>query len=213
MFLIGTYHASLRFLKEQKITNALQQKWLYKLMGYDFTIEYKQGKANLVADALSRKQEYMEEGEEGAVVEEGSERLATLNLVTTKIQPDWVTDILTSYLNDQQVAVPITASTLQGDKQTDYSVLGGVLKFKGRIVLVKNGSIRTNILKTIHETAVGGHSGIHTTYLRAKGLFYWKGIKADVEAYIQGCDTCKQCKDESVACPGLLQPLPIPNVP
>lgn len=37
-FVIIIDHASLRFLREQKITNSLRQKWLYKLMGYDFSI-------------------------------------------------------------------------------------------------------------------------------------------------------------------------------
>ena len=33
----------------------LQQKWLLKLMGYDFSIEFKRGKNNMATDALSRK--------------------------------------------------------------------------------------------------------------------------------------------------------------
>ena len=32
-----------------------QQKWLLKLMGYDFSIEFKKGKNNMATDALSKK--------------------------------------------------------------------------------------------------------------------------------------------------------------
>ncbi|BBN67650.1 hypothetical protein Prudu_144S000300 [Prunus dulcis] len=54
-FVVRTDQRSLRHLWEQKITTTAQEKWLVKFMGYDFTIEYKKGKENLVADALSRR--------------------------------------------------------------------------------------------------------------------------------------------------------------
>lgn len=53
-FFIKTDHWALKFLAEQKISNLLQQKWISKLMGYNYTILYRKGKDNTVADALSR---------------------------------------------------------------------------------------------------------------------------------------------------------------
>jgi hypothetical protein len=56
-FVVQTDHRSLKYLWDQTITTEAQQKWLVKLMGYDFTIEYKQGHDNRVVDALSRQEE------------------------------------------------------------------------------------------------------------------------------------------------------------
>jgi len=53
-FVIKTYHFSLKYLMEQKITTAFQGKWLSKLMGYDYEVSYKKGKEKVVADGLSR---------------------------------------------------------------------------------------------------------------------------------------------------------------
>lgn len=56
-FVIKTDHHSLKYLLEQRITTPSQQKWLVKLLGYDYTTDYKKGKENIVADALSRMEE------------------------------------------------------------------------------------------------------------------------------------------------------------
>jgi hypothetical protein len=53
-FVIRTYQKSLRSLLDQSLQTPEQQAWLHKFIGYDFTIEYKPGKDNVAADALSR---------------------------------------------------------------------------------------------------------------------------------------------------------------
>jgi hypothetical protein len=47
---------SLKFLLEQCITTPEQQKWVAKLLGYDYEITYRPRRENFAADALSRKQ-------------------------------------------------------------------------------------------------------------------------------------------------------------
>ena len=48
-------HKSLKYLFSQKDLNMRQRRWMELLKDYDFTLEYHPGKANVVADALSRK--------------------------------------------------------------------------------------------------------------------------------------------------------------
>ena len=54
-----TDHPSLKFLLEQRIAKPAQQKWLAKLIGYAFIVEYKTGAEKKVVDALSRRSDYI----------------------------------------------------------------------------------------------------------------------------------------------------------
>ena len=52
-FQIKTDHKSLKYFLERKISSPKQQKWVTKLLGFDYEITYKKGKENVLADALS----------------------------------------------------------------------------------------------------------------------------------------------------------------
>jgi hypothetical protein len=53
---VYTYHKSLKYIFTQKDLNLRQRRWLELIKDYDLEIHYHPGKANLVADALSRKE-------------------------------------------------------------------------------------------------------------------------------------------------------------
>jgi hypothetical protein len=53
-FVIATDHKSLTHLNEQRLHISWQQKVFTKLLGLQYRVEYKKGKENLAADALSR---------------------------------------------------------------------------------------------------------------------------------------------------------------
>jgi len=58
---VRTDHRSLRFLLDQRLTTIPQHQWASKLLGFDFVVEYKPGSLNVVADALSRREEHSSE--------------------------------------------------------------------------------------------------------------------------------------------------------
>lgn len=53
-FTIRADHHNLKYLVDQKTVTPTQQKWLTKLLGFDYEVVYKKGAENSVADALSR---------------------------------------------------------------------------------------------------------------------------------------------------------------
>jgi len=59
-----TEHESLKYLLEQRFTHTQQHKALTRLLGLDYTIQYKRGVENRVADALSRREKAMLEKDE-----------------------------------------------------------------------------------------------------------------------------------------------------
>ncbi|KAA8538007.1 hypothetical protein F0562_027413 [Nyssa sinensis] len=72
----------------QRITTLMQQKWLSKVMGFDFEITYRSGKSNEVADALSRKGEKDE-----LLLHDQIGSLSALSVVIC----NWVKDLQTSW--------------------------------------------------------------------------------------------------------------------
>jgi hypothetical protein len=53
-FLVRADHFSLKYLLDQRLDTIPQHHWVGKLLGFHFSVEYKAGSTNTVADALSR---------------------------------------------------------------------------------------------------------------------------------------------------------------
>ena len=109
---------------------------------YSFEIIYKKGKLNVVADALSRKDEKVE---------------AFLCAISI-IQLDWITKARDEWKKDEEVWTLI--QKLQQDPSTSdtFSWKNYSLWYKDRLYLCKNFQLNQNIILELHTSPLGGHS-------------------------------------------------------
>ena len=99
-FKVKTDHDSLRYFLEERLSFEEKKKWVTNMLGYDFEIIYKKGKQNVVADALSRKDEDVE----------------ALLCAISIIQLDWINEARDEWKNDEKVWALIRK--LQQDSST-----------------------------------------------------------------------------------------------
>lgn len=88
-FIVRTDHHSLKNLLKQTVQTPDQHFFLSKLLGYDFTIEYKRGRDNIVADALSRQME-----------EENLQLDAEIKILCSSVYPEWMNQLLNENKTD-----------------------------------------------------------------------------------------------------------------
>lgn len=191
VFTIQTDHKSLIHLGEQQLLTGMQHKAFLKLMGLQYKLRYKKGQENQAADALSRKNE--------------EENMA----ISTSVQK-WLEIIQEGYERDDKAKHLLAELSLSQSGMGDFQLQQGIIRHKGKIWLGNHQEAKQAVLLALHNSGLVGHSGVHATYQRIKGLFSWKGLKKDVQQYVLSCDICQQAKVEHCKTPGLLQPLPVP---
>ncbi|GJR87639.1 putative reverse transcriptase domain-containing protein [Tanacetum coccineum] len=181
---VFTDHKSLQHILDQKELNMRQRRWLELLSDYDCEIRYHPGKANVVADALSRK-----------------ERIKPLRVRAL---------VMTIGLNlpKQILEAQIEAQKPKNLKNED---IGGMIRkdipkekleprtnetlcLNGRSWLPCYGDLRTVIMHESHKSKYSIHPGSDKMYQDMKKLYLWPNMKADITTYVSKCLTCAKVK-------------------
>ncbi|KAL4334296.1 hypothetical protein GQ457_07G004020 [Hibiscus cannabinus] len=189
--IVYTDHKSLKYLMTQKELNLRQRRWLELLKNYDLSIEYHPGKANAVADALSRK-----------VAVELRAMFANLSIsrdgglvAELQVKPTLIQLIREKQLCDRAMAAHV--QDIAEGKPTDFRFRDeGVLCFKDRIVVPDDSELRRTILTEAHSSPFAMHPGSTKMYRDLKGEYYWVGLKKDVVEFVSKCMVCQRVKAE-----------------
>ncbi|GKD53582.1 putative reverse transcriptase domain-containing protein [Tanacetum coccineum] len=198
---VFTDHKSLQHILDQKELNMRQRRWLELLSDYDCEIRYHPGKANVVADALSRKEQIKPLRVRALVMTIG------LNL------PKQILEAQIEAQKPENIKNEDVGGMIRKDipKEKLEPRADGTLCLNGRSWLPCYGDLRTVIMHESHKSKYSIHPGSDKMYQDMKKLYWWPNMKADIATYVSKCLTCAKVKAEHQRPSGLLVQPEIPQ--
>nr|GEW19197.1 putative reverse transcriptase domain-containing protein [Tanacetum cinerariifolium] len=178
-----------------------QRRWLELLSDYDCDICYHPGKANVVADALSRK-----------------ERVETLRVralvMTIGLDlPKQILEAQIEALKPKNLENEDVGGMIRKDipKEKLEQRTDGTLCLNGRSWLHCYDNLRSVIMHESHKSKYSIHPGSDKMYQDMKKLYWWPNMKANIATYISKCLTCAKVKAKHQRPSGLLVQPAIPE--
>ena len=113
--------------------------------------------------------------------------MCSSDLFTSAALPVWVTEVTKSYATDSKCQELMQQLTVSPNAIPNFTYTRGILRYKGKIYIGSTTDLRANILDTLHNSELGGHSGERATHQRVKLLFHWPGLKQQIVDFIKNC--------------------------
>ncbi|GJU59587.1 putative reverse transcriptase domain-containing protein [Tanacetum coccineum] len=159
---------------------------------YDCKICYHPGKANAVADALSRKERVK------------PKRVRAMNMTLQSSIKDRI-------LAAQKEASGESAGLQKGLDEMSEPRNDGDLYYLDRIWVPLKGDMRTLIMDEAYKSKYSVHPGADKMYYDLRDRYWWSRIKKDIVVYVSRCLTCLEVKAKHQRPFGLLQQPEIPE--
>ncbi|KAD4889198.1 hypothetical protein E3N88_21271 [Mikania micrantha] len=189
---IFTDHKSLQHIFDQKELNMRQRRWVELIGDYDCAIKYHPGKANVVADALSRK--------------ETTKRVRALQLTIHSELPNQIRIAQQEALKTENLTLEAMRGMDKQMKQKD----DGAYYLMDRIWIPRYGELREVVMDEAHKSRYSVHPGSDKMYHDLKTTYWWPNMKSEVATYVSKCLTFSKVKVEYQKPSGLLQQPEIP---
>nr|GEY02550.1 putative polyprotein [Tanacetum cinerariifolium] len=189
---VFTHHKSLQHILDQKELNTRQRQWLEFLSDYDCEIRYHPGKANVVADALSMKEQEPPLRVRALVMTIGLDLPRKILNTQTKARKP-------KNIKKEDVGGMLVENSRDSEKVRMEKLeprADGTLCLNGRSWLPCYGDLRAMIMHESHKSKYSIHPGSDKMYQDMKKLYWWPNMKADIATYVNKCLTCAKVKAE-----------------
>jgi len=189
-FTVFCDNISLQYYKTLKIPSARIARLTLKLLDFNFDIIYKKGKENRVADALSRNTINIINGHNDNYE---IDKLINCNIKTLQSNDQFCTDIIKAINKiDNETNKKILTKSRQ------FAIINDVLYNKHftppnttKHLLVVPIKLINELLKSYHESPIGGHTGIARTIHKLQNKYYWTTLSKDTIQFIKTCHQCQ----------------------
>ena len=166
-------------MASQRLLEGIQHKLMMKLLEFDYTIEYKKGCHNKVADALSRRDQPTD----------------SCQAISTTI-PSWLVEVESSYVGDQKCMELLQDLSLDHASHPNYTLKSGILRYKNKIYIGNATDLKQKLFQAFHASSFGGHSGQRVTLHRQQHIFFWPNLQKIIADQVAQCLVCQISKTE-----------------
>jgi transposase InsO family protein len=182
------------------------------MLEYEFTMAYRPGSQNAVADFLSRN---VPMAAVSATIG------ATADEVMQKQQEDPQVKDIAQYLKARTTPEKLKGYSMWIIRCAENCFLDkeGIVWMRSKRpgyrikdLIVVPESMRDMIIRAAHVAREAGHGGEKRTTDRVMSCYWWPGVTQHVKTFIQKCERCQLAKAEAPA-PGRLHPLPMMDAP
>jgi hypothetical protein len=211
---IYTDHRNLEYWQKAHTFNRRHARWYQLLAPFNFSIHYRPGKMLDKPVALSRRHDHVDIPNPAQTML-GAEKF---NSFRADIAIDVISEIMEAQQEDESLAVLLNSTKEKENlppsirkQYIKYAWEENLLWYEGRIVVPEDKGIRLKLLEQHHDSPLVGHQGQARTLELLSSRFYWPGMKAQVNRFVETCETCQRSKGAKQQAP--LKSLPIPNQP
>jgi hypothetical protein len=218
-FTANTDHRALEHLQSQPVLKGRQVRWMLTLQEYDIKIVYHPGGLNTVADFLTRNP---------AMESYCTKCRGPINLDAVSIRSKSFKDLVKeAYSNDvlAQRLIQLQQEPLHRQSRllAQFKCIDGLwyycdtdadtknATFRCRLYVPDSAPLRTELLLNYHDAPSAGHPAAVRTLRKLERLYFWPGMRRDVQAYTQSCEVCQRHNESTQSKYGFLHPLPIPE--